>query len=656
MTVTGEQLKQFPSAGATQDADLIYTSQSGTEAATPASQLAAYANAKVNPANLSLRNTLTGAEKLAILQSGALVYATVTDLTVTNATRETFTAGPTFTGAITGTALAVSAVTGTIAIGQTVYGSGVTAGTTITAGSGTSWTVSPSQTVASRAMGAASATQFAPGFSVSITLAGTYGSIFNIGVNFDDGAQFDCTLAGQVLSFNPTVPVGVQAINITGGQARNVGTPSAGTVVDATVAPGANINASKILYAPSITGSVSRTAASKFGDRWSIFDFGGKVDGATDDTLAWQKAMASGELDIYFPPGTSIISGSIALTLNYQRIQGAGKWASRFLMQSSNLSIITDGAAGGLVGCELSGFRLDRAVAATAGGDGINFLHVNSQFLLDNLIALNQYDAFALGGTDYSKVDRCTAQLNYHNGFYVTNGAGASGPCQWTINQCLAQSNSGSGLLIDGTIGSGGISLGEIINFSTFANDGFGIAALGSSGNAINGLRILGGFTGQDGNSEIYLDTHGGQHKIVGMESELAGTAVTGRTGSTPATNLGSGVAITANNQQVQLSSPNINGTSGAGVAMVGTILTIDNPHITNCGVAAVSGTQNGITCSAGSTSVAGGFISDTGQNSQKFGASVGAGATFYATGTILRGITSPTTGAGTISLINCPP
>lgn len=174
MPVSGEQLKQFPSATATQDADLIYTSQSGIEAATPAGQLAAYVNAKVNPSNLPARNTLTGAEKLAILQSGALVEATVNDLTITNATRETFVAG----------------------------------------------------------------TDFTPGVTTAITLAGTYGSINNIGVYFDAAPQFDCTLSGKVLSFTPVVPGGIGEVIVVGGAARTIGTPSAGTVVDASIAPG----------------------------------------------------------------------------------------------------------------------------------------------------------------------------------------------------------------------------------------------------------------------------------------------------------------------------------------------------------------------------------------------------------------------------------
>ena len=52
----------------------------------------------------------------------------------------------TFTGSISTTTLTVSSVSGTIKIGQIVTGGTVAAGTYITAGSGTSWTVSVSQT------------------------------------------------------------------------------------------------------------------------------------------------------------------------------------------------------------------------------------------------------------------------------------------------------------------------------------------------------------------------------------------------------------------------------------------------------------------------------------------------------------------------------
>jgi hypothetical protein len=65
-----------------------------------------------------------------------------------------------FTGVIAGTTLTVSGVTGVIAIGQTVVDAAgnVLPGTVITAGSGTSWTVSRTQTVSSEAMVAAKPT------------------------------------------------------------------------------------------------------------------------------------------------------------------------------------------------------------------------------------------------------------------------------------------------------------------------------------------------------------------------------------------------------------------------------------------------------------------------------------------------------------------
>jgi hypothetical protein len=236
MTVTGEQLKQFPSAGTPNDADLYYASQNGTEAAMPAANLASYVNAKVNPANLPARNALTGVEKLAILQSGALVYATVNDLTLTNAAREVFTPGPSFTGSISGVTLTVTSVSsGTLAIGQTLYGAGITAGTTITglgtgAGGTGTYTVSVSQTVSSESMSSAGATQFVPGTTTSITLAGTYGSINNILVLFDTAFQNDYSLVGRVLGFNPTIPVGIQTVAVIGGLVRTIGVPSFGSV------------------------------------------------------------------------------------------------------------------------------------------------------------------------------------------------------------------------------------------------------------------------------------------------------------------------------------------------------------------------------------------------------------------------------------------
>ncbi len=71
--------------------------------------------------------------------------------------------GAAFTGSISGTTLTVSAVaSGTIAIGQTLFDAtgSIVPGTAITGGSGTSWTVSNSQTVLSEAMSGVVASLF----------------------------------------------------------------------------------------------------------------------------------------------------------------------------------------------------------------------------------------------------------------------------------------------------------------------------------------------------------------------------------------------------------------------------------------------------------------------------------------------------------------
>ena len=57
-----------------------------------------------------------------------------------------------FTGSISGFTLTVSGVTGTLSDYMFLNGAGVTPGTWITTGSGTSWSVSISQTVGSEAM------------------------------------------------------------------------------------------------------------------------------------------------------------------------------------------------------------------------------------------------------------------------------------------------------------------------------------------------------------------------------------------------------------------------------------------------------------------------------------------------------------------------
>lgn len=602
----------------------------------PASQLAAYANAKVNPANLPTRNALTGAEQIAILQSGALVSATITDLTTTNATRETFTAGPTFTGSISGTALNVSGVTGTIAIGQVVYGAGVAAGTTINGGAGTAWTVNTPQTVSSEAMGSASATQFVPGISTSITLAGTYGSIYNIGVNFDDGEQFDCTLGGHVLSFNPTVPVGVQGVYVTGGQARTIGTPSTGTVVDATVAPGAGINANKLSYVPTPIGSVPRVVASKLADVASVFDFGARGNGTTDDTAAFNAALAACE-SVYAPTANYLIGGSITNNVAPRRLYGDGPLLTVFIGESSNLPVISI-PAGSLAGITLQNFSISRAVTAVAGGDGINWLNVADYGLISNVLVQKCFNGFNIGIIGFGIIEKCRSEQNQNVGFVQTVAGSFS---QWNFNDCLSQMNGGDGYAIIAT-GSGGVSVGTYTNLNSFGNTGHGFAAYGTSACPINGVRLIGGFLGGDGNHEVFLDTYGGSHRINGTYTELCGTGPTGpglvTGGGTPKSNAGSGFYISTNNNDSVLTAVTASTHSKSGITTSGTKTVVNGASCTGNGVAGTSGDQNGINKVSGTLIVTGGTLSNiAGSVYQEFGINAD-GTNLVVTGVDLSG------------------
>jgi hypothetical protein len=253
-----------------------------------------------------------------------------------------FSAGPTFTGSISGTALTVSGVTGTIAIGQTLYGAGVATGTTITGGSGTAWVVSTSQSVGSESMGAAGTNQFAPGFSTSLTLIGYYGSKSNLWVEFDAASQGVDTfnLNGYTLTFNNPIPVGVQEVYVKGGTTASLGTPGAGTVGAAQLAfPIAGTTAQRPSTAPNgwpyldqslgIYGvGLRRNSLAPSGWEFdsnltsgtaNIVNYGGVPDGVTDNTAAFNAAVAAATTGAAF---TGSVSGTVLTvpSVNYGKI------------------------------------------------------------------------------------------------------------------------------------------------------------------------------------------------------------------------------------------------------------------------------------------------------------------------------------------------
>ena len=121
---------------------------------------------------------------------------------------------------------------------------------------------------------------YLPGAS-SITLTGTYGSINDLDVYADAVPQLDCTLSGQALGFNPTIPAGNPKIIVRGKQARSIGVPADASVTDVKVAP-----ASKVY--------------NRINDIYSITDKGMPVTGTTfSSAVADIQAAGGGLLHMY---------------------------------------------------------------------------------------------------------------------------------------------------------------------------------------------------------------------------------------------------------------------------------------------------------------------------------------------------------------------
>lgn len=351
-----------------------------------------------------------------------------------------FTAGPTFTGAIAGTALTVSGVSGTIAIGQTLYGAGVSAGTTITGGSGTSWTVSPSQTVSAESMAAAGVDQFAPGFSTSLTLVGYYGSKANLWIQFDAASQGENTfsLNGYTLTFNSVIPLGVQEVYVKGGTTASVGTPGTGSVTDASVSVGSK------LY-------------QRITDWVDVKDpaYGAKGDGVTDDTAAIVNCLnANPGKIVYFPKGTYIFKTPTTLASgNNVSIVGDGPGST--IIDAVGVTLNGTGLLSwqGASGFSISGVTFNfNSGAVTVGSEQVvgmisctDFEFVNNEILNLTGIGLvcNNVQRFLI---DKNYITRATPSTSYNQAINIESSAGQSADGTISNNTCVGSGTDFSGI------------------------------------------------------------------------------------------------------------------------------------------------------------------------------------------------------------------
>lgn len=330
-----------------------------------------------------------------------------------------------------------------------------------------------------------------------------------------------------------------------------------------------------------------------------VTDFGADPTGTTDSATAIQNALNSGPGAIYCPPGIYLIGSTLQMSTNCQKLYTDARSSATFVSQASGATIeITNSA----VYVEIKNLLLTRTTTATVGQNAIQTTSspLSNFMRFDNLVINNHYNAFRLGYTGYSYIQNCYLQQNYSDAIYM-EATSSMGAMQWTIRDTLIELNDGWGILVQGAnSGSNSIPMGEWNNVSTFANKSGGVCVQGTPNTAFQGVRIMGGFFGQDGGMEIQLDTYGGfTHKIVGVYCELAGTLACGRNQSSSPSN-GYGLYITANNSETLVSGSVFRGNSLSGIFTTGANVVISGCESTYNGAAAVSGNRNGIYIAGG--------------------------------------------------------
>jgi hypothetical protein len=352
-----------------------------------------------------------------------------------------------------------------------------------------------------------------------------------------------------------------------------------------------------------------------------------------DDTDAINTALACHTV-VELRPGHYQLSGPIKFTQNGQKLIGTGPGSTVLHHKANNTPGIQ--VQPYLTNWGIVGFTSRREPIALSGADGIYAPISCAQSFIGDLVIEGSYRGISAGSTDFSRIQNVTCQRNYSDGFHFTNSS-AYGAVQWNLSKCLAGGNNGNGFLFMSSAGPSAVALGALEECASFSNNGHGVAFIGLPSVPIHGIRLLGGFYGEDGNHVIYLDTYGGLHSLRGVFTELAGCGATGISG-TPATHLGSGFYITANNRDVSLSDCRADGNSRNGATTLATTTQISGGSFTGNGKALASFNRIGIACGAGRLIVNGATSGDFGAGCQQYGVLGADGADTVVIGSDLKG------------------
>lgn len=196
---------------------------------------------------------------------------------------------------------------------------------------------------------------FVQGTTTTFNLPVPPGSISNISPFFDGTFQQDdqiSSLNGSTLVFASAVPAGIQAVEVKIGTTIAIGTPGSGTVSDVSVAPGTK------LY-------------NRIHDIFDLRDYGGINDGVTDNTSAFNNAIAAASSvngSLYIPAGNWAFNSKPNDIVSRVKIYGDGL-NSTVLLRNYNEAVPTTGFLNfvGVSGVTVSGIGMD-ATSTSSGG------------------------------------------------------------------------------------------------------------------------------------------------------------------------------------------------------------------------------------------------------------------------------------------------
>lgn len=247
-------------------------------------------------------------------------------------------------------------------------------------------------------------TDFTPGTTTVLNLTAAPGSIPNTWIYFDAAYQDDAqaTVVGKVLTFASPIPVGVGKVTVKIGSTVAIGTPGDGTVTDASVAPGAAINSSKLSYNEGGAGAATRTVRSRLQDFITLKDFPVKGDGVTDDSAAIQNATneaAAAGKKLFLPAGVYCLKSFVTWPAGTSWVGEPG--TQIYLDPAMTLGINIGGLNRGLYNTGAGSLLLDGIVFASSK------------------VGLTQSVSIAIEHAVGVRITNCTFQNFGNSGFYA---------------------------------------------------------------------------------------------------------------------------------------------------------------------------------------------------------------------------------------------